>query len=102
MKRKIQGFLSVLGLLLVGDALADVSTTAFSEPVYLSCVYDSGPPFALGSPLTFAFDESRKEILLGNESPANNVVVTATEISFVHRGALNGPAPSRANATARR
>ena len=74
---------------LVAVALAGVSTTAFSEPVYLSCVYDSGASFALGSPLTFTFDESRKEILLGNGSPANNVVVTATEISFVHRGALN-------------
>lgn len=80
---------ATMGRVLVAVALAGVSTTAFSEPVYLSCVYDSGAPFALGSPLTFAFDESRKEILLGNGSPANNVVVTATEISFVHRGALN-------------
>jgi len=80
---------STMRRVLVAVALAGVSTTAFSEPVYLSCVYDSGAPFALGSPLTFAFDESRKEILLGNGAPANNVVVTATEISFVHRGALN-------------
>ena len=65
---------------LVAVALAGVSTTVFSEPVYLSCVYDSGAPFALGSPLTFAFDENRKEILLGNGSPASNVVVTPTEI----------------------
>jgi hypothetical protein len=79
---------------LVAVALAGVSTTVFSEPVYLSCVYESGPPFALGSPLTFAFDESRKEILLGNGSPASHVVVTPTEISFLHEGSLNkGPVP---------
>lgn len=82
------------GRLLVAVALAGVSTTVFSEPVYLSCVYDSGPPFALGSPLTFAFDEGRKEILLGNGSPASNVVITPTEISFIHKGSLNrGPVP---------
>ncbi len=51
---------------LVAAALAGVSTAAVSNPVYLSCVYESGPRFALGSPLTFVFDESRKEILLGN------------------------------------
>ena len=79
---------------LVAVVLAGVSTTAFSEPVYLSCVYETGPPFALGSPLTFAFDESRKQILLGNGSPASNVVVTPTEISFIHKGSLNrGPVP---------
>jgi hypothetical protein len=57
---------ATMGRVLVAVALAGVSTTVFSEPVYLSCVYESGPPFALVSPLTFAFDESRKEILLGN------------------------------------
>jgi hypothetical protein len=41
-----------MGRVLVAVALAGVSTTVFSEPVYLSCVYDSGAPFALGSPLT--------------------------------------------------
>ena len=85
---------ATMGRVLVAVALAGVSTTVFSEPVYLSCVYDSGAPFALGSPLTFAFDESRKEILLGNGSPASNVVVTPTEISFLHGGPLNkGPVP---------
>lgn len=80
--------------LLVAVALAGVSATVFSEPVYLSCVYESGPPFALGSPLTFAFDESSKEILLGNGSPARNVVVTPTEILFLHEGSLhNGSVP---------
>ena len=74
---------------LVAIALAGVSTTAFSEPVYLSCIFQSGPNFALGSPLTFTFDEGRNEVLLGNGSPASNVVVTATEISFLHRGAMN-------------
>lgn len=74
---------------LVAVALAGVSTTALSEPVYLSCVYESGPKFSLGSPLTFTFDESRKEILLGNGSTARNVVVTPTEISFLHEGSLN-------------
>ena len=79
---------------LVAVALAGVSTTAFSEPIYLSCVYDSGPPFALGSPMTFTFDESRKEIVLGNGSPARNAVVTPTEISFLHEGPLhNGSVP---------
>ena len=79
---------------LVAVALASVSTAVFAEPVYLSCVYESGPPFALGSPLTFVFDESRKEILLGNGAPASNVAVTATEISFIHRGSMNrGPVP---------
>ena len=85
---------ATMGRVLVAVALAGVSTTVFSEPVYLSCVYESGPPFALGSPLTFAFDESRKEILLGNGSPASNVAVTPTEISFIHKGSLNrGPVP---------
>ena len=85
---------ATMGRVLVAVALAGVSTTVFSEPVYLSCVYETGPPFALGSPLTFAFDESRKEILLGNGSPASNVVVTPTEISFIHKGSLNrGPVP---------
>ena len=85
---------AIMGRVLVAVALAGVSTTVFSEPVYLSCVYDSGAPFALGSPLTFAFDESRKEILLGNGSPASNVVVTPTEISFLHKSSLNrGPVP---------
>ena len=80
--------------LLVAVALTGVSATVFSEPVYLSCVYESGPPFALGSPLTFAFDESSKQILLGNGSPARNVVVTPTEISFLHEGSLhNGSVP---------
>jgi hypothetical protein len=74
---------------LVAVALAGASATAFSEPVYLSCVYDSGPPFALGTPVTFTFDESRNEILLGNGSPAKNVVVTPTEISFLHEGPLH-------------
>jgi len=80
---------------LVAVALVGASATAFSEPVYLSCVYENGPPFALGSPVTFTFDESRNEILLGNGSPATNVVVTPTEISFfLHAGPLhNGPAP---------
>jgi hypothetical protein len=80
---------ATMGRVLVAVALAGVSTTVFSEPVYLSCVFDSGPPFALGSPLTFAFDESRKEILLGDGSPASNVVVTPTEISFLHHGSMN-------------
>jgi hypothetical protein len=85
---------AMMGRVLIAVALAGVSTTVFSEPVYLSCVYDSGAPFAIGSPLTFTFDESRKEILLGNGSPASNVVVTPTEISFLHRGSLNrGPVP---------
>lgn len=79
---------------LVAVALTGVPTTAFSEPIYLSCVFDSGPHFALGSPLTFAFDESRQEILLGNGSPASHVVVTPTEISFLHHGSMNkGPVP---------
>jgi hypothetical protein len=79
---------------LIAVALAGASATAFSEPVYLSCVYENGPPFALGSPVTFTFDESRNEILLGNGSPARNVVVTPTEISFLHGGPLNkGPVP---------
>lgn len=73
---------------LVAAALAGVSTAAVSNPVYLSCVYESGPRFALGSPLTFVFDESRKEILLGNGSPATNVVVSPTEISFLHDGSV--------------
>jgi hypothetical protein len=80
---------ATMGRVLIAVALAGVSTTAFSDPVYLSCVYDSGAPFALGSPLTFAFDESRKEVLLGNGSPASNVVVTPTEISFLHQGSMN-------------
>ena len=80
---------ATMGRVLVAVALAGVSTTVFSEPVYLSCVFDSGPHFALGSPLTFAFDESRKEILLGDGSPASNVVVTPTEISFLHHGSMN-------------
>jgi len=80
---------ATMGRVLVAVALAGVSTTVFSEPVYLSCVFDSGPQFALGSPLTFAFDESRKEILLGDGSPASNVVVTPTEISFLHHGSMN-------------
>ena len=85
---------ATMGRVLLAVALAGVSTTVFSEPVYLSCVFDSGPQFALGSPLTFAFDESRKEILLGGGSPASNVVVTPTEISFLHEGSLNkGPVP---------
>jgi hypothetical protein len=79
---------------LVAVALAGASATAFSEPVYLSCVYENGPTFALGSPVTFTFDEGRNEILLGNGSPARNVAVTPTEISFLHEGPLhNGPAP---------
>ena len=79
---------------LVAIALAGFSTNAFSEPVYLSCVYEFGPNFAHGSPLTFVFDESSKEVLLGNGSPATNVVVTPTEISFLHEGSLNaGPVP---------
>jgi hypothetical protein len=79
---------------LVAVALAGVSTTVFSEPVYLSCVFEYGPSFALGSPLTFTFDESRQEILLGNGSRASNVVVTPTEISFLHQGSMNkGPVP---------
>ena len=79
---------------LVAVTLASASATAFSEPVYLSCVYEFGPPFALGSPVTFTFDESRNEILLGNGSPARNVVVTPTEISFLHKSSLNrGPVP---------
>jgi hypothetical protein len=77
---------------LVAVALAGASVAAYSEPVYLSCVYEYGPPFALGSPVTFTFDESRNEVLLGNGSPARNVVVTPTEISFLHEGPLhNGP-----------
>lgn len=78
-----------MGRVLVAVVLAGVSTAEFSEPVYLSCVYESGPHFTLGSPLTFSFDESRKEILLGNGSPASNVVVTPAEISFLHHGSLN-------------
>jgi hypothetical protein len=80
---------ATMGRVLIAVALAGVSTTVFSEPVYLSCVYDSGAPFALGSPLTFAFNESRKEILLGNGPAASNVVVTPTEISFLHKESLN-------------
>jgi hypothetical protein len=79
---------------LVAGALAGFSAAAFSEPVYLSCVYDSGPPFARGNPLTFVFDESRREVLLGNGSPANSVVVSPIEISFLHDGSLqNGLVP---------
>jgi hypothetical protein len=78
-----------IGRVLVAVALAAVSTTVFAEPVYLSCVYDSGAPFARGAPLTFTFDESKKEVLLGNGSPASNVVVTPTEISFLHKSSLN-------------
>lgn len=73
---------------LVAVALAGFSAAAFSEPVYFSCVYDSGPRFAHGSPLTFVFNESRKEILLGNGSPAKNVVVSPTEISFLHEESI--------------
>jgi len=69
---------------LVAVALAGFSAAAFSEPVYLSCVIESGPGFALGSPLTFVFDESRKEILLGDGSPAKYVLVSPTEISFLN------------------
>lgn len=80
--------------ILMAVALVGVSPAALAEPVYLSCVYEYGPPFALGTPLTFAFDESRKEVLLGDGSPAPGVVVTPTEISFMHEGSLNsGPVP---------
>jgi len=75
--------------LLFASMFVAVSASAFAEPVYLSCVYDSGAPFALGSTLTFAFDEDRKEVLLGDGSPAIGVVVSATEISFLHQGSLN-------------
>ncbi len=80
---------------LVAVALIGISAAALSEPVYLSCVFVSGAPFAVGSSLTFTFDESRNEILLGSGAPATNVSVTPTEISFFHRGALNagGPVP---------
>lgn len=80
---------------LLAIALTGISATALSEPVYLSCVFVSGAPFAVGSTLTFTFDESRNEVLLGNGAPAANVSVTPTEISFIHRGALNstGPVP---------
>jgi hypothetical protein len=74
---------------LIAVACAGVSTTVFAEPVYLSCIFDSGAPFAVGSTLTFSFDESRKEVLLGDGSSASNVVVSATEISFLHKGSLN-------------
>jgi hypothetical protein len=80
---------STIGRALVAVALAAVSTTVFAEPVYLSCVYDSGATWARGAPLTFAFDESRKEVLLGDGSPASNVVVSPTEISFLHKSSLN-------------
>jgi hypothetical protein len=73
---------------LVTVALAGFSAAAFSEPIYLSCVYDSGPRFAHGSPLTFVFDEGRKEVLLGNGSPAKNVVISPTEISFLHEESI--------------
>jgi hypothetical protein len=87
---------ATMGRVLLAVALAGVSTTVFSQPVYLSCVYESGPRFALGSPLTFAFDESRKEILPGNGSPARNALFTPTEISFLHEGALHtGSVPIR-------
>jgi hypothetical protein len=69
--------------------LAAASTMAYAEPVYLSCIYDSGAPFAIGSSLTFTFNEDRKEVLLGDGSPASFVVVSATEISFLHQGSLN-------------
>ena len=78
-----------IGQLLVAVAFAGVSTNVFSEPVYLSCIYDAGPQFAIGSPLTFAFDERRNEILLGNGIPASSVVITPTEISFLHKGSMN-------------
>ncbi len=65
------------------------ASTVFAEPIYLSCVYDSGPPFALGTPVTFTFDESREEILPGDGSPTRSAVVTPTEISFLHQGSLN-------------
>ena len=79
---------------LVAVALAGVLATAFAEPVYLSCVYENGPPFALGTPLTFAFDESRSEVLPGNGSAARSAVATPTEISFLHEGPLhNGSVP---------
>jgi len=80
---------AILRRVLVAVALASIATTAFAEPIYLSCIYDSGATFARGSPLTFAFDESRKEVLLGNGSPASNVVITPTEISFLHKTSLN-------------
>jgi len=80
---------STMWRVLIAVAFAGVATTAFAEPVYLSCVFDSGAPFAIGSTLTFAFDESRKEVLLGDGSPASNVVVSPTEISFLHKGSLN-------------
>ncbi len=66
-----------------------ISSAALSAPVYLSCVISSGPSFAVGSPLTFTFDESTQEVLLGNGSPARAVIVTPTEISFLHLGPLN-------------
>lgn len=73
---------------LAAGALASVSAAAYSDPVYLSCVIDSGPPFARGTPLTFVFDESRKEVLLGNGAPANNVVISPTEVSFLHERSI--------------
>ena len=73
---------------LVAVALAGFSAAAFSQPVYLSCVYDSGPRFAHGTPLTFVFDESRKEVLLGNGTPAKNVVISPTEVTFLHEGSV--------------
>lgn len=65
------------------------ASRAFAEPIYLSCVYDSGPVFAHGTPLTFTFDESLEQILPGDGTPARSAMVTPTEISFLHQGSLN-------------
>lgn len=74
---------------LIAVAFAGFSTPVLSEAIYLSCVYEVGPPFAVGSPITFVFDESRKEILLGDGSPARSAVIAPTEISFLHLGPLH-------------
>ena len=74
---------------LLAVAITGFPTAVLSKPVYLSCVYETGPRFVLGSPLTFAFDENRREVLLGNGSPARSVVITPTEISFLHQGAFH-------------
>ncbi len=65
------------------------SEVASAEPVYLSCIYDAGPPFAYGTPLTFSFDAGRGEVLLGDGTLARGTQVSETEISFLHTGPLH-------------
>ena len=68
--------------------IAGLSSVVYADPVYLSCVYDSGPQFAHGTPMTFTFDAEQKQVLLGNGVPALGVYITDTEVAFLHEGVL--------------